>query len=357
MILEGFRKKNSEIIISGRVLSGRGLSAFGRVKFFDESYTEGSILCVRGGDALDRDALLLCPPIAVALFSDGINDLNEILSLGVPCLLLDGLSESCEQFKGRAALVDAERGVMMLDPSIDTLELYSAKSKKQLLASEITVGEIIKDVNSSKNRFLRAEYCVADASLLNGDALDLAVRLWERSCPELLIFDASAPTDDEKSERAFFELAESIYRAALYGSIAISVSDFDGDRELLSAMRILHKAFCVLEAEGREFNAYLPRGITVSSPIWLMKKSPVENPDFLIFNLDALLTSLFSTSADNIIKKEKALKKELLTIFERYFSSFAPRCDIYLRTECFSNTSLLRDLARLSKAKAVFCRS
>ena len=75
------------------------------------------------------------------------------------------------------------------------------------------------------------------------------------------------------------------------------------------------------------------------------------------FHIPLCGSSLFSTSADNIIKKEKALKKELLTIFERYFSSFAPRCDIYLRTERFSNTSLLCDLARLSKAKAVFCRS
>ena len=110
----------------------------------------------------------------------------------------------------------------------------------------------------------------------------------------------------------------------------------------------------MLEAEGREFNGYLPRGITISSPLWLMRPSPVTNPDFLILDLDSLLPSLFSLSVDSILKKEKNLKKELFSVLERYFLTLAPRCELYIKTSHFLNSRLLCDLTRLANVKVVF---
>ena len=80
----------------------------------------------------------------------------------------------------------------------------------------------------------------------------------------------------------------------------------------------------------------------------------LTNPDFIIFDMDLLIPSLFSLSANEIIKKEKALKKELLPLFERYFTHFAPKCDVYIKSKRFFGSPFLRELVSLSRAKAVF---
>jgi hypothetical protein len=110
----------------------------------------------------------------------------------------------------------------------------------------------------------------------------------------------------------------------------------------------------VLEAEGREFNGYIPRGITVSSPLWLMRSCPVTNPDFIILDTDLLIPSLFSLEANEVIKKEKALKKELFPLIERYFTHFAPKCDVYIKSKSFYGSAFLRELVSIVGARAVF---
>lgn len=351
-----FRKNCSEIRICGRIaVSGSG-ALLGRVRFFDESYTEGSILCVRGGEAIDRETLLLCPPIAVIVFCyESAESLGVLCSLGVPCLVFDEFCAWYECCKNKVALIDAERGILTIDPSIDTLGFYSTVKNKSLSFNiGCSVGKILKnseinfgDANKSESYLIRVDRSI-------NDIFEWSVELWERFSPEFLLFDIPIPKGSEGEERFFSNFTEELYRAALYGSFAISLSGFDCEGEFSRAMQILHKTFCILEAEGREFNAYLPRGIMISAPLWLMRASPVTNPDFLIFDLDTLLPSLFSLSCEEIIKKEKALKKELLTVFERYFSSFAPRCDVYLKTALFADTRLLQDIVCFTNAKIAF---
>ena len=355
--MANFNKISSEMRINGRVAVGSSRAVLGKIRCFDESYTEGSILCVRSNEHVDRETLLICPPVAIIVFcEDSAVSLGELCSLGVPCLVLDECEIQYDSCKNKVALIDSERGMLMLDPSIDTLESYSSPKKKNASTSlDCAVGTVLNDIKIKKRS--AAEYYFISASVLdNCDAFECSVELWEALCPELLLFDVCVPKGTEREERIFCERIEELYRAALYGSFAISLSGFDCESELAHGMHLLHKIFCMLEAEGREFNGYLPRGISISSPLWLMRSSPVTNPDFLIFDLDSLLPSLFSLSPEQIIKKEKALKKELFSVLERYFSTFAPRCDIFLKTEYFLDTSLLRDLVRFVNVKAVFVR-
>ena len=357
IILIKFTKYSSEIQLSGQIAVGGRSAVIGKVRFFDESYTEGSILCVRGNEKIDRETLLLCPPIAIIVFCDDFaSSLGELCSLGIPCLVINKFNKHFDIFKNKIALIDTLQGTLILDPSIDTIELYlSSKEKCRAMSLNCSVGKAIRDINIKKASEKGAEHFLAYCSMINQeDIFESAVGLWEKFCPELLIFDIPVPCDTDNEERNFSELAEELYRAALYGSIAVSLSQFSSEDELSSAMRIFHKAFCLLEAEGREFNAYLPRGITLASPLWLMRPCPVKNPDFLILDLDFLLPSLFSLSEEQIIKKEKALTKELLAILERYFLNFAPPCDIFIKAERFSNTAILREFIKNFKVKIVF---
>ena len=356
--MANFRSYSTETKINGRVAVSSPSAVLGRIRFFDESYTEGSILCLRGEEKVDCETLLLCPPVAVIVFcQDSALYLKELCSLGIPCIVLNEENAKYNICKNKIAVVDAERGILTLDPSIDTLEFYSSAQKRNTTHSlGCPVGKILKESKSEKIT-LAESYLISTSCLNKNDIFEESVTLWERLCPELLIFDVSVPKSSDCTQRAFAEQTEELFRAALYGSFAITLSDFDCESELSVAMHLLHKSFCMLEAEGREFNGYLPRGLTLSSPLWLMRPCPVTNPDFIILDLDTLLTSLFTLSANEIIKKEKVLKKELFSILERYFSSFAPRCDVYLKTEHFSNTVLLRELVRRTDVKTVFLGS
>ena len=352
----GLEKYSSEMRLSGKVAVSGNDVILGRVRFFDESYTEGSILCVRDGERIDREMLLLCPPIAVIVFChEAAFCLGELCSLGVPCMVLDEGEVHYAVCKNKIALMDSERGILALDPSLDTIEFYSSRKKRgEIQSFDCAVGRILDSPAIEKSGTRNFEYYFVPSAILGEDSVENTIAIWETLCPELLVIDISVPRSGEGEEREFCERIESAFKAALYGSFAISLSGFDCESELAYAMRLLHKTYCMLEAEGREFNGYLPRGVMISSPLWLMSASPVTNPDFLILDLDSLLPSLFSLSAEEIIKKEKALKKELFSLLERYFVNFAPRCDVYLKTEKFSNTRLLRDLVRLADVKVVF---
>ena len=351
-----FRKYCSEICIRGQVAVGSSAAILGRVRFFDESYTEGSILCVRADQRIDREVLLLCPPLAVIVFCyESASYLGELCSLGVPCVVLNECEARFELCKNKVALIDTERGTITLDPSLETLESYSAIRANGAPSFNCAVGKVLNNIALKADAISGVEHYLASASLLQvDDCFESAVGLCEELCPELLIFDVAIPSGVENDERIFAERIEALFRAALYGSISISLSGFDCEDELSRAMRILHKVFCILEAEGREFNGYLPRGITLRSPIWLFRPSPVTNPDFVLLDLDFLLPSLFSLPCEEILKKEKALKKELFSVLERYFSNFAPRCDFYVKTSRFSHSTLLSDFVRLADIKIVF---
>ena len=341
--------------LSGRVAVGGSGVLIGRIRFFDESYTEGSILCVRVGERIERATVLLCPPVAVIAFC-GDNDLyvGELCSLGVPCVLIDPAEAEYESYRNKVVLIDTERSVFALDPSVETLELYRS-SRGEGSGFSCSVGKIIETGGELGFSEERGSFFISSELLCGEGALfDSAVSLWERLVPELIIVDMAVPSDGERRLRAFSENAEQLFCAAIYGSFAVSFSGFHTEGELADAISVFHKAFCVLETEGREFNGYIPRGITVASPIWLMRSCPVTNPDFIIFDMDLLIPSLFSLSANEIIKKEKALKKELLPLFERYFTHFAPKCDVYIKSKRFFGSPFLRELVSLSRAKAVF---
>ena len=355
--MSNFDGYNSEKRLKGQVAVGGKGVLIGRISFFDEGYTEGSILCVIEGQNIDSAALLLCPPLAVIAVCAGRGEgIGGLCCLGVPCIVMDGDVELNKNCKNKIALVDTERGILTLEPSIETLNFYSAeKSKGALYNLACPVGYVL---NSLEERIKRLEF---EHFLVSSEALcadvgffENAVAIWEAGCPELLVIDMQVPGEGEGDARLFSERIEDLFCASLYGSFALALSGFFCEEDLSLAIKLLHKAFCLLEAEGREFNGYIPRGIIFSSPLWLTRASPVTNPDFIIFDLDLLLPTLFSLDSEQIIKKEKLLKKELFFAFERYLESFAPRCEVYVKTKNFFGTRLLSELTKRINVKLVF---
>lgn len=351
----------SEKRLCCRVAVGCRDAVIGKINFFDESYTEGSILCVRGGEECDFSQLLFCPPLAVVILNCAkSSSIGLFCSLGVPCILLEEGELSDGAFKNRVALIDTERGIITFDPSIETLNFYSKDFRREGGFSRFGCEkgrflEMLSDSNLKNDEATVENYLIPSRLLLNGeDIFDSALSLWERLSPELITVELSVGKN-ENEEKLFSEIVEQLFRASVYGGFAISVCGFDCDDLLLKSQRAIHKAFCLLEGEGREFNGYIPRGITISSPIRVMSELPIANPDFIILDIDSILPALFCLSPEEIIKKEKALKKELFSLLERYFSRFAPKCDFFIKTKLFVGSSFLCELIELANIKIVFC--
>ena len=355
--MSNFDGYNSEKRFSGQIAVGGKGAVIGRISFFDEGYTEGSILCVFEGQRVDITALLLCPPLAVIAVCSGSGEgIGGLCCLGVPCIVVRGEAQINKSCKNKIALLDSERGILTLEPSIETLNFYSGeKAKRAPYRLNCPVGYALNSLGEGIQR-LEFEHFFVSSDALCEDAgfFENAVALWEAGCPELLVVDMRVPDEGEGNIRLFSEKIEELFCASLYGSFALALSEFSCEDELSFAIKLLHKAFCLLEAEGREFNGYIPRGLVFSSSLWLMRPSPVTNPDFIIFDLDLLLPALFSLDAEQIIKKEKLLKKELFFVIERYLTSFAPRCQIYVKTKDFFGSRLLSELTERANVKLVF---
>ena len=352
-----FDDYNSEKRIMGRVAVGGNGVLIGRISFFDEGYTKDSILCVCDKDRVDNSSLLLYPPIAIVVICcDNWESIGTFCALGVPCIVLnqdETLSKAC---KNKIALIDTEKGILTLDPSIDTINFYSVKKSKEVPYQLACKTGTVLSVQKENIRGLAFERLLVSSEVFcRGESFfESAVSLWEDSCPELLILDMKIPKSGEREARRFEEQVEELFCASLYGTFALALSDFSCEDEITYAIKLLHKSFCLLEAEGREFNGYIPRGLVFSSPLWLMRVSPVVNPDFIILDLDKLLPAIFSLDSEQIIKKEKLLKKELFGVLERYLTNFAPRCDIYLKAKDLFGSRLLQEIVKSANIKIVF---
>ena len=355
--MSNFDDYKSEKRFLGRIAVGGSGVLIGRISFFDEGYTEGCILCVYDNDVVDSTALLLCPPIAVIVICcERGESVGAFCTLGVPCIVLNQEETLNKNCKNKIALIDTERGILTLDPSIDTLNFYSAKKHKAMPYKLSCTEGYTLNLKDESIRRLEFEHFLVSSKLLceGGSFFENAVSLWEEGCPELLILDMQVPDDSEGEARRFEAQTEELFCASLYGSFALALSNFFCEEDFSRAIKLLHKSFCLLEAEGREFNGYIPRGFVLSSPLWLMRVSPVTNPDFVIFDLDKLLPSIFSLEISQIIKKEKLLRKELLCVFERYLINFAPRCEFYAKAKDLFGTKLLQDIVKTLNIKLVF---
>ena len=306
-----------------RVAIGRSDAIIGKISFFNDGSTDGSILCVRGEEECELSQLLLSPPAAVVILGgEQSRSIGLFCSIGVPCIILDEDEEIGNDYKNRVALIDTERQIIIFDPSIETLNFYSNnfKSEKELSRLGCDLGAIIEELPEVEfsSEIKKNERFLIDPRLFceREDFFDFALSFWESLSPELVIFELSLG-EGESEEKLFSETVEDLFMASLYGGFAVSVCNASCESDILRAQRAMHKAFCLLEAEGREFNGYIPRGITVSAPIRLMSELPVSSFDFVILDIDRLLPSLFCLSAEEIIKKEKALKKELLEELKR----------------------------------------
>ena len=283
------------------------------------SVPDGSVLCIFES-CFAIQSILLSSPCAVITSSAAVSSvlLDFLTSSRIPYLILNDLRSIDRAHQGKLALVDTKNGILIIDPQLDTLNLYPQSAKIPELNEMPSPLYLLKERNG-EGLLLNA-----DVAQSQGELFDLLTELAESPHALPLSVELKVPKTELERER-FIECIEAIFRAAIYGSFSLLLSDFTCTSDVSSALACMHEVFCLLEDEGREFNGYIKKGLVIDSPLWLMRPSPMKKPDILCFDLDRLLSQLIGTPLEEISDLH-SVEHELYSVWRHYSDFFAPDC-------------------------------
>ena len=101
------------------------------------------------------------------------------------------------------------------------------------------------------------------------------------------------------TDRRLAARLRALMRASVYGRFSLLFRGILSPNELQDSLREYSKAFCELEADGREFNGYISRGICVDTPSLLLRIPACDCIDFCAFDIDRLFR-LMTGGADTL---------------------------------------------------------
>lgn len=232
--------------------------------FCERDVSEALEYLARGGRAA---GILVCGGIP-----------RRFAGLRLPCLVIrEELSEFA--LDGHVALIDLDGSRILLDPGLEALSEYARREE----------GE------HSGARARRGRLCSAHELSLGGDIFEGALGLLESNAERGLCVSLELSSTDR--DRLWSE-SEALLLAAVYGELSIMLSDFCSASELGEASALLHSVFCELEAEGREVNGCVARGILIDSPIWLWQRARLGRCDFICFDFDRLTYRMLGIGGD-----------------------------------------------------------
>ena len=110
-----------------------------------------------------------------------------------------------------------------------------------------------------------------------------------------------------------------LLRASVYGRFSLLFRGILTDEDINGAMRCLHRAFCELESEGREFNGYIPRGWVIDTPLLLCSPIHISGADTVCLDVERL-SRLLTAMSDPCNTRELAapLSKALTNALSCY---------------------------------------
>jgi hypothetical protein len=203
-----------------------------------------------------------------------------------------GVSLSAGIPKNGIAILDASLSKLFVDPDLDTINAYFGAHKRErkrwrrmLETTDIVslsgtpycgvVARLRRDSNEQKHYELLCE--IADAN----------------TGAELVACADSADPD------SFSDEVRAIYRAGVWGRFSLLITARTPD-ELDNRVYLMHKAFSMLQAERREFNGFIPKGLLVDTPLVLLSSPRTDALDFFCFDFEKLRRLLASSLTPSV---------------------------------------------------------
>lgn len=305
------------------ISSGSGGVAVGRIRMPDTAARcKSEMLCIF--DAPEEEILTgivrHSAPAGVIVSARAISPwvINLFVCYGIPYIIVKEAfpRELC----GRVALLDGEHDRVIIDPNVETLNSLSSYTSYKGPALPIADGS--GDMTVLER--VGGKGAIIDAPRVHGEELfELLREIAEHRCDGELTVNLRIPTHPNDAE-SFESDCEAIFRAAVYGRFFLQLEGYSSCRDISEAMTLICHAFCRLESEGREFNGYLPRGVLVDAPVWLMQGSVFPSADFICFDFDAITARMMGIEQRELADTELP-REAIMRLWEQYFCSFAPR--------------------------------
>ena len=89
----------------------------------------------------------------------------------------------------------------------------------------------------------------------------------------------------------FSSRVSALYRAGVWGRFALLCTNIKTPQRALECVSLVESVFCRLDSSNREFNGYIPKGISVDTPILLLDPPKSRTLDFLCFDVPSLCKS------------------------------------------------------------------
>ena len=205
----------------------------------------------------------------------------------IPYIILKEKPSVLLELVGSVALIDVGRNLLVIDPSLEALGRYAPR----LAPSQIGLFSSCSEPRFLYERGGGGIMLCCPPNRRGREVADALVTLIEEH-PSLPIFVQLPVPTCEAEREAFCEQMETLFCVALYGDIRILLDGYSSPSQIDVALECMHRAFCSLEAESREFNGYIKRGLVIGAPIWLLRPSFASRADTLCFDIDRLAFGL-----------------------------------------------------------------
>jgi len=304
-----------------------------------------AILCLFDPESANFAAELIAQrsPSGIIVSSSSLSSklLCVLMRSQIPHLVLKESHYSLLEHNGRICLLDTQKSVLVVNPSIETLDLYPHTLPNSLISrardEDLTV---IKERNGKG---------ILIDSLPYPEAL---LEIAEKNCATRITVGLSVPSE-RFGEDEFCEYTEAAFCSAVYGNISIMLRDFSTHDELERAYSLMNKVFCSLEERGREFNGYIRKGIMISAPSLLLLPRPSRSPDFICIDADTLFSHLLACDVDALQRRSDTLHA-LCEIWTRYVSISPSRAPLYVRSERLCSCTLLDSFCLFAKVEEIY---
>ena len=218
---------------------------------------------------------------------------DGVYELSCPSITLSELPKECE---GKIALLDPTAQKLYVSPDIVTVNRYTpllcascgTDVRHPLFlpnGKRVSISVISEDVHQLQNG---ADGCfILPATLQKSeDELFLLYRdIAEKAVGHPITVALSA-------DEYLTTCLRALMRGAVWGEISLSFCDILTEEELKVALDRFHKAFCELEAEGREFNGYLLRTMIIDTPYLLFSADSLFGIDGFVYDAERLAALL-----------------------------------------------------------------
>lgn len=298
-------------VFTGQCTGGAGIPVIGRILFPDDT-DRPSVARI---SVIDHTSAAWQTEERNTVGMIQIGDLplecQERTSFSCPVLTLSQLPNHC---KGKIALLDPKLATLFVSPDLKTVNHYTrrlarmpfADSQKQLWlpnGKRIRLGLYWQDLSASP--LSEADGFIMDPYPLSPPSDESEERLYEwlrdiaehsTGLPLCLILEAGRHA--VKTEN-FSAQIRGLFRAAVYGNFSCLLRGLLTEDDIHQTMQQIHKIFCALESEGREFNGYIPKGIFIHSPLLLISELSFDGIDFLCFDANKLFSFMSDHAPDD----------------------------------------------------------